>query len=237
MRDYIFFCSTVTLIFMTCACGGTSNKTQEKLQDTIFGVEDKMVEPPEEDSEETKQKDSKNLKIISQIKPELLLRELSGNVGPDSKLPLICFNKKNNKLIISSPDFFQTVKCDKPELALKYFRDLLKTHTDLEAEKKRNRKTFGSGKQKFVVMQMSDLFPEWKPEERALFSEEQIKALNATRGIDVMKEMTKNKVLILCGDNKLLQLYYKGEQREFEPPLMESAFSFYKKYFDELNSK
>lgn len=185
------------------------------------------------------EKDQTNKKVLTEISTEHLFRYFSSNFHVIGDLPCMYYDPASDEFVISGKKLFTRIKAEDQEDAFKSFHEFLCIRgysPDGDSALDEYQKVKMNGQDAYIV-QMDDLLPELKPDEVALFTPEQITAMNQTSSSYAYKFLANERNCpLMYASSSGITLEGKNLEQEVKMENAKEAFKIYGAYIDSIRA-
>jgi hypothetical protein len=208
---------------------------------SFSSCEPKVKESPEyRDSVSEVEKELANQKALTTISTEHLFRFFSSNFHVTGNLPCMYYDPTSDEYVISGKKLFTKIKAENRKGAMDSFHEFLCVRgysPDGDEAQEEFQKVKVDGKDMYVA-QMSDLLPEMLPEEKALFTGEQIQAMRQTSPSYAYHFLgTDRDCPLVYASSAGLRIEGKNIQKEIKMENAKDALEAYGDYVDSVRKR
>jgi hypothetical protein len=189
------------------------------------------------DSLVTTEQQNGNLPALNGVPVENIIRFASSNFHLVGNNPCMYYDAGSDEYVISGKKLFQRIKASERKEAMHAFHEFLRDRTyspDGDSARQEYQKVMINGKEMYMA-QMDDLLPQIKPEERALFNEQQYNVLEHTAGSDIYRYLaTERSTPVVYASSSGLSLEGKNMNNTIPMQNAKEAITIFCNYVDQL---
>ncbi|HET6992270.1 MAG TPA: hypothetical protein VFJ43_13135 [Bacteroidia bacterium] len=219
-----FFLISFFSIFIFYSCSNTSNQQAAENDSAKIDSANK----------------ASTFAVLNTISTENLFRFFSSNFHVIGNNPCMYYDSTSDQYVICGKTLYKRMSADNRKDVMAYFHEFLCDRgysPDGDTAKDEYQKAEMNGKEVYVVS-MDDLLPQMKPEERALFNEQQYNTMMQTAGSDAFHYLgNERNCPLIYASSSGLTIEGKKISKEIKMENARTALTAFGDYVDSLRKK